>query len=116
MAAAQYNFEIEQGSTLSKILTYKDATGAVVDLTGYEARMQMRATAGAVVTLLDLTSDPSVGIVIDGPSGQITITVSPADTANIPVGGVYDLELIAPGGAVIRLLRGIISLSAEVTR
>ena len=46
MAAGQYNFTIEQGSTLKKQFTYKDSTGAVVDLDGYDVRMQLRSNAG----------------------------------------------------------------------
>lgn len=116
MAAANYNFTIEQGVTHVKVITYADADNNPINITGYSARMQMRPTIGSVVKYLDLTSSPAVGIAINGPLGQITVTISAATSSTVPTDGVYDLEIVDGSGAVTRLLQGTITVSPEVTR
>lgn len=116
MAAANYDFIIEQGSTFRKQLTYTDSAGVVVDLTGYSARMQLRTKitdANIIISLTDLNS----GITFDAPNGIINLFISDTNTAAFTFKtAVYDLEIIAPGGDVTRLLSGTITLSKEVTR
>ena len=43
MAAGNYTFTLEQGSTTDFQLDWKDSGGAKVDLTHYSARMQIRS-------------------------------------------------------------------------
>jgi hypothetical protein len=117
MAAPTYNFEIEQGTTVVKVLQYTDSSGNPIPLTGYVARMQMRPTVGSLIKYLDLgTVGPLTGIVITAATGIITITISAALSATIPTDGVYDLEIESPAGVVTRLLQGSITISQEVTR
>lgn len=111
MGAARYLIRIEQGATWKPILTLRDT-----DLTGYTARMQFRADIDADDVLLELTTGNS-RITIDGPAGQITLQLTDVETAAIDwCEGVYDLELIAPGGDVQRLLKGPVEVEQEVTR
>jgi len=42
MAAGKHSFIIEQGATTKLNVQWTDASGSVVDLTGYQARMQIR--------------------------------------------------------------------------
>lgn len=94
----------------------KADNGTPFDLTGYTARMQVRATIAAASALIDLTS-PSGGIVLGGTAGTIAITITAAQTAALTISsGFYDLELIDAGGAVRRLLSGVVTVSKEVTR
>jgi len=121
MAAGQYNFTIEQGATLKKQFTYKDSTGAIVDLTGYDARMQIRSSIGSSDTLADLNNDSLGGLAIlattgSAVSGTIELHIH-ADSSSLYTfdQAVYDLE-IQYGDVVTRLLQGRIKLSKEVTR
>jgi hypothetical protein len=41
MAAGRYSFVIEQGATTNFQIAYTDSNNAPVDLTGYQARMQL---------------------------------------------------------------------------
>ena len=41
MAAGKYNFTIEQGATVDFEIAYTDSNGDPIDLTGYDARMQL---------------------------------------------------------------------------
>lgn len=115
MAAGIYNFTIEQGATFTKAFTWTDDDGNAVDLTGYTARMQCRASVGSTSTIFSYTT-PSVNLSIPTPTnGTVVMSISATDTANFPVGGFYDLELVN-GAVVTRLLQGTISLSGEITR
>jgi len=117
MSAAQHDFLIEQGATFKTTLTYTDNTGTAIDLTGYSARMQARANVSDVSPVINLSVGS--GIAFTNPtSGQFDIEMTASETAALNAGQVlkYDLELESPAGVVIRLLRGTITVDAEVTR
>lgn len=87
-----------------------------VDLTSYTARMQIRASVSAAAFLLELTTANS-RIAIDNALKTITLTVIATDTAALTwSAGVYDLELVSPGGVITRLIEGAVSVIDEVTR
>ena len=116
MSAATYNFALEQGATLLKPIIYKDSTGAVVNLTGCSARMQIRRSVSDPDVLLNMTSSNGK-IQLVPLQGKITLVFSAADTALLNFSKArYDLEIVAADGSVTRLLQGEITLSKEVTR
>lgn len=116
MAAAQYNFTIEQGATFVLPIVKKDGTGSPVDFTSYQARMQVRQSPGAEPVLLEATTENN-RLQIDGPHGKVTIVLSALDTEAITWRrGRYDLEMVAPDGTVTRLIEGQITVSREITR
>lgn len=87
-----------------------------IDLSGYTARMHIRAAQAATATLLELTTENS-RIALDNTLKTITLTLTATVTAAIDwTAGVYDLELVSAGGVVTRLLEGAVSVSEEVTR
>jgi hypothetical protein len=113
--AATHNFVCEQGATFSRQITWLDSNGAPLDLTGYTARMQVRATVDASSALFNLTSGAG-DITLGGAAGTITIAISATATAAVAAGCyVYDLELV-DGATVYRLLQGEFEVDAEVTR
>lgn len=106
---------IPQGATFSRVIRWK-ADGVNVNLTSFTARMQIRPTAASATTTLALTTENG-RIALGGSAGTITLTISATDTAAITAGRyVYDLELVAANGTVTRLLQGVITVSANVTR
>jgi len=106
---------IPQGATFSRVVKWK-ADGTLVNLTGYTARMQIRQTAASATTTLALTTENG-RIALGGSAGTITLSISATDTAAIAAGRyVYDLELVSAGGIVTRLLQGVVTVSANVTR
>jgi hypothetical protein len=110
-----YDLCIPAGATFSRVIRWK-ADGANVNLSGYTARMQIRPTAASATTTLSLTTENS-RIALGGTAGTITLSISATDTAAIAAGRyVYDLELVSAGGIVTRLLQGIVTVSANVTR
>jgi hypothetical protein len=115
MAATTYDILIEQGATFSQVITYKEA-GVAVNLTGYTARMQVRATLESATALIELTT-ANGRIALGGAAGTITLTISATDSAALTAGrGVYDLELVSGSGIVTRLLQGVATISRNVTR
>lgn len=116
MSAGSYDLYIEQGATLSLPIVWKDSEGAVINITGYTARMQVRQSVNSSTILLSATTENGK-LVIDGANGKVTISLPAADTAAITwLAGVYDLELVSSGGVVTRLLQGSVVVSREVTR
>ena len=132
MAAGRYSFTIEQGATTDFRIEYKDSNNAAVDLTTYEARMQIRPTQASTTIICRLSSSidadgtglnltPSVnGVVYPRTSGSIGIVISAASSSTFNFSeAYYDLEIYSGSGAtqtVDRVLEGKVKLSKEVTR
>lgn len=91
-----------------------------VDLSGFTARMMIRATVDATATLVSLVSGvaaPLSGITLDNTLKTITLLISATDTAALTFStGVYDLELVSSSGVVTQLLSGSVTVTDEVTR
>lgn len=122
MIAGTYNIICDQGSSFTRtfVLEYQDPVDETVfhpyDLEGYTARMQIRKDVYASDVLATLTTENGC-ISIDGGTGSITITMTDAQTAAIERSGVYDIELVSPGGASVdKPIRGDFELRLEVTR
>lgn len=124
MTAATHNIIAEQGATFAQIFTCRDEAGVLVNLTGFTARMQVRASYDSDAKLLDLTTENS-GIVLGGAAGTISVLASAAQMAAFVVPALsvkpprlvcfYDLELVL-GSVVERLLQGSFTVVREVTR
>lgn len=117
MSAGFHHFVIEQGATFSRILTLKDSTGTVVNLSGYSsAEMDLRQNPEESSTILELTT-ANGRISLGGAAGTVTLTVSATDTANLTADdGVYDLEITDSGGNVFRILEGSYSIRRNISR
>ena len=134
MSAGQYNFTIEQGTTVDFEITYTDPTGAPINLTGYSGAMQIRSNYAdnSPVTYATLSSSlqpDGTGLNFSGSarmglkpptSGTIGVFISACSSSNFNFNvAKYDLELYLPGAQcpiVSRLLEGQIRLSKETTR
>lgn len=118
MTAANHDFEVEQGATWRRTLEYRTPAGTPFVLTGWTARMQVRSrgAASTALPLLDLTT-ANGAIVVDGPAGTATVTITATQTSSLPPGrAVYDLELVSPTGEVTRLIEGSLLVDQNVTR
>jgi len=110
----KYNIKARQGSTFT--LSFTISTGGTVwDLTGYSARMQVRASTTSTTKILNLATGS--GITLGGAAGTVTCTASAATMAGIAANTyVYDIELVYPDGTVNALLEGKFTVTAEVTK
>ena len=113
----KYNLRLYRGSTFSKVITWKDESKALINLTGWKARLHMRATIDDANPFMSLTTENG-GITLGGAAGTISLMATASATTAITITqGVYDLEMIAPDGVTVtRLLEGFVFISREVTR
>ena len=113
--AGQKNWEVDQNTTFTFIVEYKDSDGDPVDITGASAKMQVRDTKGGSKLAFSLTS-PSGGITIDGPNGKLTIKITPTQTNKLfyPKSS-YDIMLTDSNLNKTKLLEGFMTLSRSVT-
>jgi thiamine pyrophosphokinase len=113
---SNYNLTIQQGADFNLSLAYKDATGNVIGLTDYTARMAIRSSYAAPTELIRLTTENGM-ITIDDDAGVINLSITAANTANlVAANAVYDLELVSAANSVIRLIEGKATITPEVTR
>lgn len=127
MAAGKYSFVIEQGATTKFQIDWTDENENPIDLTGYQARMQIRPAVESNIVFLNLSSSLSdscgTGLNLSGSngitplqSGSIGIYISAASSSLLNFGeAYYDIEMVK-GCEVTRLLEGKVKLSKNVTR
>ena len=114
--AGQKNFEVDQNTTFTFILEYKDSNGASINLTGSSAKMQVRDTQGGSKVAVSLTSLTGGGITIDPLIGKLTFRMTPTQTNKLfyPK-SAYDIMLVDSSGVKTKLLEGFLTLSRSVT-
>ncbi len=131
---ALYSMQVTRGSTWEDEFVYTDANGDEIDLTGYEARMQVRTMAGRYgetttsTLLLDIGTtgmDPSMlwdtaadGRLLIKCPPDVHTTLNPTNVRRIAYS--YSIEIYLPAGAdpeyVIPLVKGLIYSYGETTR
>ncbi|MFM7796143.1 MAG: hypothetical protein ACKO7N_05200 [Candidatus Nitrosotenuis sp.] len=117
MSAGKYDFSIEQGSSFTLSLVYKDSNGNPVDLTGWCARLVWKSNAG-VETFSTETVNPVYRFDIDEPNGKLILQFPASVTNEFNFSTAkYDLELqsdddLYNGGGkyTTRILYGTITL------
>lgn len=129
MAAGRYNFTIEQGATVDFEVSYKDANLEPVDLTGYQARMQLRpkpTSTDVYITLSSSLEPCGTGLNLSGShglnpptSGTIGVYISAQSSSQLDFArAYYDLEIASGSGncaVVTRVIEGIAVLSKNIT-
>jgi hypothetical protein len=118
--AAKYNMIVTRGSTWEDEFTYTDDAGTAIDLTGYEARLQVRTTAGQYGT--STTDTLLLELSTTGADPQLlwdTAVLNPTNVAKARL--VYALEIYQPpAGAdpeyVIPFVQGRLSVLGETVR
>lgn len=132
MAAARYNFTIEQGTTVSFELQYLDSNNTPISLEGFAGRMQFRPdfadnTNTVYITLSSSLNTDGTGLNLNGltgtkprTSGSIGVYISACTSSLFTFdSALYDLELYSGSGActhTIRMLQGSVNVSREITR
>ena len=116
-----YTWTIYNGDTWDDVATITTAAGALLDLTGYTARMDIRQQTDVSPTspgtpIAQLTT-ANTKLVLGGAAGTVTWNVSATETATWAPGSyAYDLELVSGTGVVHKQMRGLVVVLAEVTR
>lgn len=113
MTPLSHNFSIYQGSTDALSLVWT-RDGAVVDLTGYSAKMQLRHSANDAAFVAEFST--ANGKIVLTSVGGITVHFDSATTAAIAASSyVYDLDMTT-GADTRTIIAGTVTISREVTR
>lgn len=94
MAAAEHNFNIDQGSSHAISFIYKDSTGSVVDISNWCARMILSTSDNQTITYSSGNENSNYKMSIDGVNGRISLLLPAITTNNFTFKTAkYDLEL-----------------------
>lgn len=118
-APGSLDLSLWAGSSWDYTLTWQSG-GTAVNLSGYTAALKMRSDKQDADVLVHLATGS--GITLGGTAGTIALAMTAAQTAALgsalayrDTTLVYDLELDG-GSQVTRLVEGMVTVSAEVTR
>jgi hypothetical protein len=108
--AIKANLVVDQGTTFTATIDLTDPSGVVFNLTNYTVAAQMRK---------NYTSSTATTFVANhtGAGGEINLLLS-ANTTSVLAPGryLYDVEITSPGGAVTRVVEGIVTVTPGITR
>lgn len=124
--AGYLSLEIERFASFTHTIQYLNRDNTPVDLTGCQAKMQIRAERSPSATLIaTLASYPKplggpdpwyVGLGITELEGKIAIDLSPSETDDLAPGTYwYDMIVTFPGGEVRRIIEGQVTVDEGVT-
>lgn len=118
-AAVHNDWVLEEGSPFQKTLVWKSDDGSPIDISGWDARMDIREKRDPTSTsVLDVDGGGWITIT-DGPAGEFTIDIPASETEALGYksGEVFpfDIELDDGSGSPGRVLQGAIQYSREVT-
>lgn len=107
------NLYIDQGSTFTSILTVKDGNGALLDLTDFTAKSQIRKSYGSSTAYnfnAEIFGTPA--------DGQIRLILTPAQTEAISPGRyLYDVEITNTDTLEkIRVVEGLAIVTPQITQ
>lgn len=110
MATIAY-LDIDQGSDFLAHMELENNDGTPIDLTGFAVYSQFRKSYGSVVAYNFDTQ------IADAPNGAITLAYSGvSSSATKPGRYLYDVEILGPLGSKLRVVQGIVTISAEITK
>ena len=112
MAPADQDLTITRGDTETLVVTLtSDDSGTPINITGRTYRAQIRSSQDSTTVKASFTC-----VVSNGAAGQVTCTLSAADSATlIPGIAFWDFEENA-SGVVTTVLSGNVTVLADVTR
>lgn len=102
---------IEQYASFSTTINVEDVQGDAINLTGYTAASQIRKS------YYSTTANNLTATVTGTANGEITLSMTAANTANLTPGRyLYDLVITAPDTTKTRVVEGIVNVLAGVTK
>lgn len=108
--AAFTELTVERGTSFSTIITVEDSNGDAINLTGYTANSQIRKS------YYSTTANSFTATVTGTANGEITLSMTAANTSNLAAGrALYDLLITSPIGEKTRVVEGIVTITPNVT-
>lgn len=104
---------LDQGTTFNNVINITDdITNAAVNISGYSAESQIRRSYYSSNISANITCT-----ITDAANGELTMSMTAANTANIKAGRyVFDLKIVDTSNITSRILEGIINVTPQVTK
>ena len=111
--AAYVELYMDQGATFNNVINITDdVTNTPVNVSGYTVTSQMRRSYYSVNATANI-----VCTITDASNGEVTMSLSAANTANIKAGRyLFDVKTVDTLDVVSRILEGIITVTPQVGR
>lgn len=103
-----------RGDTVPMVLTIQDENGVAVDITGASFLLTVNEEEEPTDDTLQLFQ--LVGVVTDGPAGQVTFSIGAVDADQTPNTYYFDLQMTASGGEVQTLAKGQFRFEQDITK
>lgn len=107
MQTAQYTIEAEQHSMWEKVFSIV----GLPDLTGAEAKLEIKTTRNATTALVELTEASGISFT----TNTMTITLTSTQVDAIGCSGVYDVFIKPAGEDWFKLFAGRVVVNPSVT-
>lgn len=105
-------FEMYSGDTRTLTVTVRDTSGAAVDLTGATARWALAKKVGQAALVSKSTGS---GIELtDAANGEFTVTLDPADTADLVGDYWHEAEVTDSAGRVVTVFQARASIKQDI--
>ena len=111
MLPAVLNLEMIAGDGYRNTITFKDASGSAINVSGYTFRAQVRKNPKST-TAVSFTIDNS-----GGATGIVIISLTGAQVRSLGIGkSKWDMEYVVGNSDPTTVLKGDIKVNADVTR
>ena len=111
MPSAYADLYLDQGSTFTSQTTLTDLYGNGYNLSGFTVSAQAKKSYYSSNVFINFTTS-----IVDANSGVIQLSVSAANTANVPAGKlVYDITITDPTNTITRVVEGQVFVNPGVT-
>lgn len=106
------NLRLYSGDTFERSLQFTDSAGTAIDITGWTFLAQIRESPGA-----DLVLKAFNVTVTDAANGNLDITLSASDVADLEAGRLLSWDLQRTTGSSVRTyIRGSVKVDTDVSR
>lgn len=111
--SAYVEIYLDQGATFNNVINLTDdTTNTPINVSGYTVVSQLRRSYYSANASANLTCT-----VTDAANGEITLSMTPANTANLKPGRyLFDVKTTDIDNVVSRVLEGVITVTPSVTK
>ena len=110
MAQTAY-LDIDQGSDFTAVFELENDDNTPMELIGFTPYSQFRKSYNSAIAYQFVTQ------IVSETGGTISLHLSGASSSAIKPGRyLYDVELVGPGNTKIRVIEGVVTINAEITK
>jgi len=103
---------IDQGTTFQTSIDLANDDGTAINVANYTFQSQIRKSYYSANATANLTVT-----VVDEANGNVTLSLTSDETANIAAGRyLYDIKMTSSGDVTTRIVEGIVTVTPQVSR